>query len=121
MDKNKIAALEPRQKPDIKALTAEIGSAANDAAAFTAQLKRSRELRHCLWPGQSEDGRKHAAAYAEATNAEPETLDVMPWEGASDARVPIIDEIIVERGMVLLAATNRGRANIVPRGIEDAP
>lgn len=48
---------------------------------------RALEVRHNLWDNQSEDGRRHSHD-GEIT---------MPFEGASDARIPLVDVIINDK------------------------
>lgn len=52
----------------------------------TSIFRRSRlnfESRYCVWPNQSDDGRKWTPRRGED--------QVFPWKGASDARVPLVD------------------------------
>lgn len=61
-------------------------------------------VRFCRWPGQWPDGRKHTGEGTKAT----------PWEGASDCRPFVVDDIINERVAMMCAAF--WRAMVQPGG-----
>jgi len=71
------------------------------------------EVRECLWPGQSADGRKHS----EAQDGAP----AFPFEGASDARVRLADMCINEKVMILTAAALRNRPTVKGLELQHAP
>lgn len=71
-----------------------------DLSDHIDQQEVNYNIRHCIWSGQSEDGRKHAR-----TNGNKP----FPWDGASDLKVPTIDEIInhgVAMDVLALAKAN---------------
>lgn len=70
---------------EFNALRAELEELAGDYTEVWQRQQAARALRFCEWDGQSPDGRK----YAERLGEEP-----LPFEGASDARVPLLDGII---------------------------
>jgi hypothetical protein len=74
----------------------------NDFSSYESLQNRNWDTRHCLWPGKSNDNRKHAAP--------GESTKPFPWEGASDIPVPIVDETI--GFLVALDVTSFSRANI---------
>jgi hypothetical protein len=62
-----------------------------------AQRETNDNTRFCVWDGQSTDGRKHEIDVGDK---------VLPFEGASDARIRTADKIIVEHvAEIVLAAT----------------
>jgi hypothetical protein len=79
---------------------AELSQAARDAGRWFDRIERATQTRKCEWDGQSEDGRKHR----EDLGREP-----FPWDGASDARVRTVDEVVNEQSMLMLQAFTRSR------------
>jgi hypothetical protein len=80
----------------------------SDASSFVNQTKKNWQTRYCVWSGQSLDGKKHAR---EGQNPAP-----VPWDGASDLRVPLIDQAINDK----VAADCLGfrKANLVAVPVE---
>jgi hypothetical protein len=74
-----------------------------DCTSFIDQCRTNYDTRFALWNGQSSDGRKHAR---EGSKVEP-----TPWEGASDMKVFLTDEVI--NAKVATLSTARRRANLV--------
>lgn len=68
-----------------------------DAGVFNRQ-KLNFESRYCLWANQTLDGRKWRASKGK---------EIFPWEGASDARVPLVDLYVREDAAALLTAWRR--------------
>lgn len=68
----------------------------------------SEETRFNIWDGQSPDGRKHA----DAQDGTP----AFPFEGASDTRIRLADQIVNERVLILVAAALRNMPRI--KGME---
>jgi hypothetical protein len=58
-----------------------------------------------VWPGQSEDGRKHAGAMGRQP---------WPWDGAADTRVRLADNIIRDHCAILTNAFFKSRVQIQP-------
>jgi len=73
-----------------------------DASIFSRN-KVNYDTRNCLWRGQTTDGRKHRKNYG---------TDVFPWEGASDARVPLVDKYINEDVSLLMVLWARMRTMV---------
>lgn len=65
---------------------------------------RATRVRFNLWDGQSDDGRKHSDALGE---------EARPFEGAADARVPLIDGIINDDVDLARLAFFRGQVQAV--------
>ena len=106
-----MAYLEPREAPDASKLITALEQDVRDMGPWLYQLKKNDEIRECVWAGQSEDGRKH-----EDDLGEP----AQPWEGASDAQVPLADEIVNENVKLCMAALRAARLNVVARNAKQA-
>ena len=78
---------------------------------FDDQIKLALDTRRCQWPGQSDDGRK----WSKNTKTE-----VFPCDGASDARVPLVDMYINQDVDVLMTALWAKRVSAVPVESGDA-
>lgn len=75
------------------------------------RMKLNFETRHCLWGGQSPDGRKWTPRRGED--------QVFPWPGASDARVFLTDKYIRKHVAMLLALDNKMRVRVNATEIND--
>lgn len=69
---------------DVPALSKLYDETVSDLSDYAEVQKRNYEGRHCVWPGQAADNRKHGR------NKEAP----FPWDGASDLKVPLCDELI---------------------------
>jgi hypothetical protein len=107
-----ITELNPREKPPIQALIKEMEETIMNASDYLARIQGNDDVLECYWDGQSPDGRKHMADIGEPA---------APWEGASDARLPLADEILAEQKLVMLAALTAGKLNVTPMESGDAP
>lgn len=81
-----------------------------EGASYNVNERRfaSEETRFCIWEGQSPDGRKHSDAN--------DGRMAFPFEGASDARIRLADQIVNERVLVLVASALRNVPRI--KGLE---
>lgn len=70
---------------EFSALKNELQTMAGDFSEVWSRQQDARALRFCEWDGQSSDGRKYADELGE---------EALPFEGASDARVPLLDGVI---------------------------
>lgn len=77
-----------------------------DHGVFRRQ-RRNFETRHCVWPNQSDDGKRWTA---------PAGQTPFPWPGASDARVPLVDLYINQDVAFLMVVWDRMR--LVASGVE---
>lgn len=90
--------------PLLAALQDEIRDINTNLAGDVAQRRWiSHQTRLCQWDGQSPDGLKHE----ESIGAKP-----FPFEGSSDARVRLADQVITERIMVQMAAAMRSDVQV---------
>jgi hypothetical protein len=95
--------LEPRQKLDMQTLNESVRQDARNLRPWLDQMEENQRTRDCVWNGQSPDGRKRARYLGEAPQ---------PWEGASDARIPVADEIIREIKLVMTSAQRAGQLEV---------
>lgn len=65
---------------------------------------RAWEVRHNVWAGQAEDGRKHSDSGELA----------LPFEGASDSRIPLLDSIINDKVALAKQSFWRGEVQATP-------
>ena len=90
--------MKTEEMEGVKDFEAALSTAISDASIYLGQCGVDFETRHCLWAGQSDDGRKRKAAL----DKEP-----FPWEGASDTRIRLADEVINDTVRILRAAMKR--------------
>lgn len=98
-------------EPSVTELTAELRRCATITGS-TARRDRVENTRFCRWAGQSEDGKKHATLQGDEK--------AFPWEGASDTRLFMADEVI--NGLVDLESSSfwRATAKVSPNNINDS-
>lgn len=77
---------------------------------FTRQTLNT-DTRDAYWSGQSADGKKHKQFYGG---------EVFPYEGASDARIPLIDRYTNEDVALLMNVFGRMRISVAPTEATDA-
>lgn len=85
---------------ELKAFADEIRADCSEEVFFRRQVNEN--ARYCRWAGQSDDGRKRKDSLG---------FDPKPFEGASDARVRLADQIINEQAAEIVTAAMRA----VPR------
>ena len=90
---------------DIRGFLLNIQEAENDVGGYLDKKQRNYQVRHAIWSGQSPDGRKHAAALGKAA---------FPWEGSSDSKVRLADQITNENVALLLSAFFRSKIQLQP-------
>ncbi len=93
----------PRE-PNIAELQDSYKNTLADLGAWVDQSRLNFEVRHNIWPGQSNDQRKHG----------PENDPPFPWEGASDLKTFIVDDIINTAVSGLTSALQRSRFTAIP-------
>ena len=97
---------------ELRELRDDLAECIDQGTEVWARQQQAQRVRFCQWAGQSDDGRKHADDLG---------APALPFEGASDARVPLLDGVINEK--VALARTAFFRAQLQATPIEpgDAP
>lgn len=97
-------------EPDMATLRREYEDAGGaDGSRWSTD--RAEQARFMRWAGQSRDGRKHR----EDLRKEP-----LPWENASDTRVPLVDGIIRDLKTALVMAFTRAQLRVEPKRAGDA-
>jgi hypothetical protein len=89
----------------ITELIGDIDQADADGASYIQRKLRNFNTRYCIWPGQTEDGRKHAGAYGKK---------IFPWDGAADTKIFLSEQIIRERVISLVNAFFKARIQVQP-------
>ncbi len=97
-------------EPDIPEIVKEMTKAADDSWDFYERNAHALDVRYCWWPGQTRDGRKHGTTSRAA----------FPWDGASDARVRLVDMVIDEQVNMLLRALEQMSIQAIPVKAIDA-
>lgn len=90
---------------EIRGFLLNIQEAEGDVAGYLDKKQRNYEVRHAIWSGQSPDGRKHSQALGK---------QAFPWDGASDARCRLADQIVNENTALLLGAFFRSKIQLQP-------
>lgn len=98
-------------KPNIPELTAELNRSYLFGANNT-ELTDNDDLRFCRWNGQTPDGKKFSQNRDEDDPA-------LPFEGASDARIRLIDRVINEQVALWMNALKGAKLGVSGRTIED--
>lgn len=94
--------------PEYPALQYAFNKAMTDSQPYIDQCRENYMTRYALWNGQSADGKKHAR--------EGSKIDPTPWDGASDLRVYLADNIINKKVAMVKMALRK--ANLVANPIE---
>lgn len=76
-----------------------------------ARARLNHETRYCVWPGQSEDGRKWTPKLGED--------EVFPWNGASDSRPNLVDCMIKKHVAFLMTLWKKQRTVVSATQIND--
>ena len=94
---DKMAKVGP--EPQIGALVDELRRSATEYG-IGSRVQKVENVRYCRWPGQTDDGKKW--------NDGSRTNPAFPWDGASDTRIPLADEVV--NGLVDLCSTSFWRS-----------
>ena len=92
--------------PNLPALRLAFENTVRDCSAFVSQCRLNFETRYAIWNGQSADGKKHAREGAD--------LDPTPWDGASDMKNYIADQIVNEKVAMQCMSFKRANLEAVP-------
>lgn len=101
--------LDPEDK--LAALKREFGVVMGDSAQYILRIYDMDDVRFCRWLGQSVDGRK----WADVIGKQP-----FPWNGAADARVWYVDDIINDDVDIMMGAMKRGHMQTTATNMSDA-
>jgi hypothetical protein len=89
----------------IAEIISDIDQADSDGSTYISRKLRNWNTRFCIWPGQSDDGRKHQAALGKRPFA---------WEGSLDSRVRLSDTIVRDHIAMLTSAFFKARVQVQP-------
>jgi len=103
IDEENIIRTDQRE-PDIAALSTALEDTLNDLGGWIDQQKTNFDTRHQIWPGQTKDGRKNGSPNDPA----------FPWEGASDLKTFIVDEMINNDVDMLTNALYQANYSAIP-------
>tara|TARA_R110000868_G_scaffold7251_4_gene39675 strand:+ start:1170 stop:3347 length:2178 start_codon:yes stop_codon:yes gene_type:complete len=92
--------------PDFNALKSGFQKCVTDTQPFADQCRLNYETRFAIWPGQSADGKKHSR--------EGSKIDPTPWDGASDLRVYLVDNVINKKVAMQCMAVRKANLVAVP-------
>lgn len=100
------------EKPNVPELVKEL-SRSYLFGANTSELNDNDDLRYCRWNGQTSDGKK----YSENRDEDDPAL---PFEGASDSRIRLIDRVINEQVALWMNSLKGSKLGVSGRTQEDA-
>ncbi len=95
--------------PDYSTLKKSFTDCATNNQPYCTQTTQNYSTRFAIWGGQSADGKKHSRGPQGQT--EP-----VPWDGASDLRVYLVDNLINDKVAMILEAINK--ASLVAEPVE---
>jgi hypothetical protein len=75
----------PEAEPDVAGLIGELQRCTPFSAGGWNRVKENEDIRFCRWPNQWPDGKKR----------DSKDKPAFPFDGASDARCPVADDVIV--------------------------
>ena len=94
--------------PDFNALKYAFEDAVRNNQPYIDQCRLNYETRYAIWNGQSADGKKHSR---EGSKTSP-----TPWDGASDLRVFLVDNIINKKVAMQYMAFKRANLSAGQHG-----
>lgn len=97
-------------QPDVSELAKEY-TRAGGYYNYRQTRSQADEVRYSYWAGQSEDGKKRQ---------KNDDQKVFPWDGASDTRIRLADEIVTENAEILSQAFWRANLQGKPTEAKDA-
>lgn len=100
------------EEEELRELSADLAACIDQGTEIWQRQQAAHAVRFNRWAGQSEDGRRHASDLGRAA---------LPFEGASDARVPLLDGVINEKVALTRTAFFRAQLQAVPIEPGDAP
>jgi hypothetical protein len=99
-------------KPDLKSISTEFTELIDGPTDDVSRRQLNYNTRFCRWAGQSPDLKKWKKNM-------PAGQDVIPWEGATDSRVYLVDQYINEDVDTLVLAFNQATPEAKPVALDD--
>lgn len=93
------------KQPDVSKLIFDIDQADADGSQYQQRKVKNFNTRYCIWPGQTDDGRKHQSAYGRK---------IFPFENAADTKVFLSETLIRERVIALVNSFFKSRVQVQP-------
>jgi hypothetical protein len=93
------------KQPDVSKLIFDIDQADADGSQYQQRKVKNFNTRYCIWPGQTDDGRKHQSAYGKK---------IFPFENAADTKVFLSETLIRERVIALVNSFFKARVQVQP-------
>jgi hypothetical protein len=103
---------EATSEPNIRVLMREYYDSLYNGSSID-RLAAMDDIRYCRWSGQTDDGRKHSEQRGDGNPA-------MPFEGASDVRIRLVDRTINDLSALLITAFQRSQLRVSGVTSEDA-
>ena len=100
------------ETPDIEELNFEFKRSVYNGS-FSTGLEAIDDMRFCRWEGQSDDGKKYSDYRSNGSPA-------MPFEGASDVRIRLIDRVINEVVALCVNTWKASKIRVTGNTTEDA-
>jgi hypothetical protein len=98
--------------PDVQELVSEFRRSLYNGGN-TVEMVESDNLRYCKWDGQTNDGKKHSENRKHNDPA-------MPFEGASDVRMRLIDRVINEQVAMWVNSWKNSKLRVSGLTVDDA-
>ncbi len=99
--------------PDVNEVEEEWDRVRGGYGGYEGEMERNWNARFCRWSGQTDDQKKRASRVSGA-NVKP-----FPWNGASDLRVPVVDEEVKYAVSLDMMAMERANVRAEPVGMDD--
>jgi hypothetical protein len=93
------------KREDLTKIIGDIDQADADGSQYQQRKVKNFNTRYCIWPGQTDDGRKHQSAYGQK---------IFPWENSSDVKIFLSEQICRERVIALTNAFFKARIQVQP-------
>lgn len=91
---------------DIESLKTQVQSDEDDNGGYRSQTQEAYDRRHALWPGKNMSLRK------EGSNS-------LPWEGASDQEVRLVENVIKKYVGLFMTGLQQGNVRVFPTEASD--
>jgi hypothetical protein len=104
--------MKPKDQDEFAELRSDLEQIIGDGTTVWQRQQAARDLRFNLWDGQSDDGRKYEKNLGEVP---------LPFEGASDLRVPLLDGVIQDIKDTAQLMFFRSQVQALPVEPDDAP
>jgi hypothetical protein len=98
--------------PDISEISTEFQELINGPADDVTRRQLNYNTRYCVWSGQSSDLKKWK-------KNQPAGQDVVPWEGATDSRIFLVDQYINEDVDTLCLSFTQATPEAKPVALDD--